>query len=384
MLRPRSLRGPWRWVALLVVVVVVLVGVGTSFVSATTASSTTSTTRSTASSTPSTSTTTVPERRQVGWIGVSASRRGIMVDIQDFNVGGAVFRAFRIRARTTLLRWHVGAIDPNLWAKAPADAAPRIDWANEGPAGVVAAFNGAFKQAAFAGGAVVDGVVLIPMVVGDMTIGIDRAGHWVMGVWGAPDFPPAGFHPISYRQNLSPMVLRGALTPPARSANWHLWGSPLNYRPLTARTGLGVDAKGNLIYVATMHPVMPIQVGQALLAAGAVTGMELDINPYWPIAGAPAKPLHAAGAFNVQIPGSNHDASIYSTGWGRDFFVALAEPDSWTCDWHSAGVFVAVKGPQPQRLVLSPRGCRVAGSTTTTTRPTTTTVPSTGTTAPTQ
>jgi hypothetical protein len=382
-LRPRSLRGPWRWVVLLVVVVVVLVGVGTSFVSATTASSTTSTTRSTTSSTPSTSTTTVPERRQAGWIGVSASRRGIMVDTQDFNVGGAVFRAIRMRARTTLLRWHVGALDPNLWAKAPVDAAPRIDWANEGPAGVVAAFNGAFKQAAFAGGAVVDGVVLIPMVVGDMTIGIDRAGHWVMGVWGAQDFPPAGFHPISYRQNLSPMVLHGALTPSARSANWHIWGSPLNYNPLTARTGLGVDATGNLIYVATMHPVMPIQVGQALLAAGAVTGMELDINPYWPIAGAPAKPLHVAGAFNVQIPGSNHDASIYSTGWVRDFFVALAEPDSWTCDWHSAGVFVAVKGPQPQRLVLSPRGCRVARPTTTTTRPTTTTVPSTSTTAPT-
>jgi hypothetical protein len=369
-------------------VVVVLVGVGTSFVSATTASSTTSTTRST----PSTSTTTVPERRQAGWIGVSASRRGIMVDIQDFNVGGAVFRAFRMRARTTLLRWHVGALDPNLWAKAPVDAAPRIDWANEGPAGVVAAFNGAFKQAAFAGGAVVDGVVLIPMVVGDMTIGIDRAGHWVMGVWGAQDFPPAGFHPISYRQNLSPMVLHGTLTPSARSANWHIWGSPLNYHPLTARTGLGVDATGNLIYVATMHPVMPIQVGQALLAAGAVTGMELDINPYWPIAGAPAKPLHVAGAgaFNVQIPGSNHDASIFSTGWVRDFFVALAEPDSWTCDWHSAGVFVAVKGPQPQRLVLSPRGCRVARPTTTTTRPTTTTtrpttttVPLTSTTAPT-
>ena len=379
MLRPRSLRGPWRFVVLLVIVIVVLVGLGTGIVSATTTSSTTSTTRLT----PSTTTTMAPERRQAGWIGVSASRRGIMVDIRDFNVGGAVFRAFRMRARTTLLRWHVGAIDPNLWAKAPADAAPRIDWANEGPAGVVAAFNGAFKQAALAGGAVVDGVVLIPMVVGDVTIGIDRAGHWVMGVWGAKDFPPAGFHPISYRQNLAPMVLHGALTPSARSANWHIWGSPLNYHPLTARSGLGVDARGNLIYVATMHPVMPVQVGQALLAAGAVTGMELDINPFWPIAGAPAKPLHVVGAFNVQIPGSNHDASIYSTGWGRDFFVALAEPNSWTCDWQSAGVFVAVKGPQPQRLALRPRGCRVARSTTTTTRPTTTTVPSTSTTAPT-
>ncbi len=364
----------------LVVVGIAFVGIGTSYVvSATTTTSTTSIARST----PSTTTSVAPERRQAGWIGVSASRRGIMVDIRDVNIGGAVFRAFRMRARTTLLRWHVGAIDPNLWAKAPTDAGPRIDWANEGPPGVVAAFNGAFKQSAFAGGAVVDGVVLIPMVVGDMTIGIDRAGHWVMGVWGAKDFPPAGFHPVSYRQNLSPMVLHGALTASARSANWHIWGSPLNYNPLTARTGLGVDAKGNLVYVATMHPVMPIQVGQALLAAGAVTGMELDINPFWPIAGAPEIPMHVAGAFNVQIPGGNHDASIYSTGWERDFFVVLAEPDSWTCHWQSAGVFVAVKGPQPQRLALSPTGCHVPKSTTTTTGSTTTSTQSTITTAPT-
>ena len=354
MARPGGSRGPWRFGTLLVALIVVHVAVGTAspVLGATT------------TSTPSAATTTVatpaPEERQAGWIGVSASRRGIMVDIRDLNVGGAVFRAFRMRARTTLLRWHVGGVDPNLWAKAPVDAGPRIDWANEGPPGVVAVFNGAFKQRALAGGAVVDGVVLIPLVVGDMTIGIDRAGHWVMGVWGAKDFPPAGFHPISYRQNLLPMVLHGALTPTARSSDWHLWGSPLNNNPLTARTGLGVDARGNLVYVATMQPVMPIQVGQALLAAGAVSGMELDMNPFWPIVGAPALALHAPGPFNVQLPASEHDASIYSTGWQRDFFVAVAEPGQWTCHWQSHGVFVAVKAVQPQRLVLSPKGCTSA------------------------
>jgi hypothetical protein len=319
--------------------------------------------------------------RQAGWTTVSASSRGVMVDFRDVRAGTAVFRVIRMRARTTLLRWHVGGGDPNLWAQAPADAGPRIDWASEGPAGVVAVFNGAFKESARAGGGVVDGVVLIHLVPGYTTIALDRAGHWEMGVWGASGFPSAGFHPISYRQNLVAMVLHGALTPAALSANWHVWGSPLNYNPLTARTGLGVDAKGNLVYVATTQPVMPVQLARALVAAGAVTGMELDINPFWPIAGAASRAWHGpSGVFNVQVPGSQHNPSIYATGWQRDFFVALGEPNSWKCNWQSPGVFAALKRTQPQPLSLSPTSCHVRAKVPTTPTTTTSATPSTTTT----
>lgn len=309
------------------------------------------------------------------------SSRGVMVDIRDLNVNGVVFRAFRMRARTTLLRWHVGSGDPNAWAQAPVDAAPSIDWPAEGPAGVVAAFNGAFKQSAHAGGAVVDGVVMIHLVVGDMTIALDRAGHWAMGVWGARNYPPTGFHPISYRQNLVPMVLKGVVTPAAASSNWAQWGSPLNNNPLTARTGLGIDAKGNLVYVATMAGVMPVTLASALVRAGAVTGMELDINPFWPIVGASVRPLHTSSVkFAVRLPGSYHDPAIYANGWERDFFVALAEPNSWTCNWRSAGVLSAVHHVQPQPLRISGRGCRPPSSAST---QTTTSTTSTSTTPPT-
>lgn len=315
----------------------------------------------------SNTTTSTPEARQAGWTTVSASSRGVMADFRDVNVDGAVFRAFRLRARTTLLRWHVGSLDPNAWASAPTDAGPRIDWPVEGPAGVVAVFNGAFKQSAKAGGAVVDGAVLINLVPGYMTIALDRYGHWVIGAWGATNFPPRGFHPISYRQNLEPMVLNGAATAAASSSNWHRWGSPLNYNPLTARTGLGEDARGNLVYVATMNQVMPITLARALVAAGVVTGMELDINPFWPIAGLAVQPLHRPGGpFAVQIPSSQHDPTIYATGWQRDFFVALAEPNTWRCRWQSPGVRVAIAHVQPQPLVLAGRGCHAR----TTARPT--------------
>lgn len=329
-----------------------------------------------------TATSMSPEARQPGWTTVSASSRGVMVDFRDLIVGGTVFRAIRLRARTTLLRWHVGSSDPNAWAEAPADAAPRIDWPTEGPAGIVAAFNGAFKQSANAGGAVVDGVVMIHLVVGLMTIALDGAGHWEIGAWGANNFPTKGFHPISYRQNLGPLVLHGVVTPGAASSNWRQWGSPLNNNPLTARTGLGVDGNGNLIYVATLTPVMPATLASALVRAGVVTGMELDINPYWPIVGASVRPLHtSAGQFAVQLPGSFHNATIYANGWERDFFVALAEPNSWICSWQSAGVRSAVHHVQPQPLHIAGKGCRPPSGTNT---PAPTTSTTTTSTAPTQ
>ena len=281
----------------------------------------------------------------------------------------------RLRARTTLLRWHIGSVDPPVRAgEVPADAGPAIFWPSEGLAGVVAVFNGGFKKAGGGGGSAVDGVTLEPMVRGYMTVAIDAAGHWSMGVWGNPSFPAPHFDPVALRQNLPPLVLGGHLTAAATSTNWLQWGSPLNNVPLVARTGLGIDARGNLIYVATMTGVSAQQVGEALIMAGAVSGMELDMNPFWPIMGASFAPVHSnGGTFPVQIPYAEHNPSIFETGWQRDFFVAMAEPNSWACTWASRGVRSGVPGPQAQRLSLMGSGCRgVSTSTTTTTAPTTT------------
>ncbi|MDE3043246.1 MAG: hypothetical protein KGJ10_00265 [Acidobacteriota bacterium] len=310
---------------------------------------------------PHAASSTIRERPQALWRVVSSSPRGVMVDYRNVKVDGVVFRALRLRARTTLLRWHVGAGDPNAWRSAPADAGSSIDWANEGPAGVVAAFNGAFKQAANAGGAVVDHVVLEPMRRGYMTLALNNAGHWEMGVWGAKGFPTPGFGAIALRQNLAPLVQSGHLTGPALTSNWKFWGDPINENPLTARSGLGVDAQGNLIYVATMTGVLAPTLGKALIGAGAITAMQLDINPFWPTLGAAATPLHRPGAFSVFLPGELHNPAMYQTGWERDFFVALAEPATWGCSWASPGL-TARPGAQPQLLALRGTNCSSSSS----------------------
>lgn len=325
---------------------------------------------STTTSTSTTTTTTVPlEAAQASWSVESRSRRGVMVDFRNVSVGGSVFRVVRFRARTTLLRWHVGQIDPLQHALAPLDAAASIDWASEGRAGVIGVFNGGFKQAARAGGSAVDGVVLEPLVQGDATLAIDRFGHWAMGVWGASNFPPRHFAPISYRQNLGPMVLAHQVTVAAMSGNVNLWGSPLHNQAMIARTGLGVDHAGNLLYVATMTPVLARTLAGALVASGAVTGMELDINPYWPILGASRTAIHGPGGlFNLQLPGGPHPPAIYETGWLRDFFVVLAEPSSWSCQWQSVGLRPGVAHAQPQSLAPAGTDCASATTSTTTSR----------------
>ncbi|NNN09617.1 MAG: hypothetical protein HKL85_10565 [Acidimicrobiaceae bacterium] len=301
--------------------------------------------------TTTTTTTTIAfERPQAGWAVATASPRGVMIDYKMIDIAGVYYRTIRLHARTTLLRWHIGTQDPpTRYGQIPADAGPSINWPNEGLAGVVAVFNGAFKVGAKAGGSMVDGVTLSALLPGEMTLAINAAGHWKMGVW-APGFPGPNFHAIAYRQNLRPMIANGKLTSATLSSNEYIWGDPLLPGPQDPRSALGIDGYGNLVYVATMTDVSPTQIARALLTAGAVEGMELDINPFWPILGASFAPLHAPGIFPVQIPYSEHNPNIYNTGWQRDFFVGLAEPGNWNCSWTSAGLSRSKGVAQPQPL----------------------------------
>ncbi len=318
-------------------VVVLALALGTVLSRPRLASSTTSATTSTLTSAPTT-TTIAPERPQALWSVVSHSSRGVMVDYRNVLADGVTFRVLRLRARTTLLRWHVGSGDPLNWAQAPRDAGPAIDWPVEGPAGVVAVFNGGFRESSHAGGSMVDGVTLAPLVRGDATIALDPAGHWAIGTWGSATFPGPGFVVSAARQNLVLLVDHARPTSRALGAPWKFWGDPLNEVPSEPRSGLGVDAAGNLIYVATMGHVLAPTLARAMVAAGVVTGMELDINPYWPILGATFTPLHHPGNYPVQLPMAQHSPTIYNTGWERDFFVALAEPNQWGCDWSASGI----------------------------------------------
>jgi hypothetical protein len=309
--------------------------------------------------TTTTTTTTQPkEKAQLGWTVVSQSKRGVLVDTKTVTIDSVSFTAMRMRARTTRLSWHVGSSDPPSTVLPPVDARSKVDWSSEGVAGVVAVFNGAFKKTAHTGGASVDGLSLEPLVKGNATIVLDRFGRWSIGLWGDATFPPKGFKPIAYRQNLALLVTNAQ--PSTEALHWPVikWGDYIVGHPAIDRSAVGIDQFGNLLYVASMQKTVPIALAQALVAAGAVTGMELDMNPFWPMMGAPAKPLHAPGPMVLRLPGEARSAATYFYGWQRDFFVAVAEPNSFNCQWASPGLHGS--GVTPQPLSLTGRHCKAA------------------------
>ena len=182
---------------------------------------------------------------------------------------------------------------------------------------LLAAFNGGFKLAAGVGGYMQEGRVLSPLRRGLASLVIDRSGRARIGVWGS-GVPVPGEAVYSVRQNLPPLVLDGR--PTAAAADRGLWGATLGGGAYVARSAVGQDAAGHLIYAASMSAV-PADLAFALASHGARIAMELDINPEWvqlDIARRPGGPLTAA------IPGQARPADQYLEGWARDFFTVLA------------------------------------------------------------
>jgi hypothetical protein len=74
------------------------------------------------------------------------------------------------------------------------------------------------------------------------------------------------------------------------------------------------------MYAASMSTT-PGDLARALADAGAVTAMELDINPEWVQFDAASSP---GGPLTAEVPGQHRPATQYLTGWTRDFIAVLA------------------------------------------------------------
>ena len=229
---------------------------------------------------------------------------------------GAVVTVFRFRAGTVLYGLHIGSTDPPRGtAVVSADSGSTI-----GPNEVqrlVAAFNGGFEASTGAGGIELNGQTLVPLQAGTASLVIDTNGSAHIGVWGQ-GFPAPGEQVASVRQNLAPMVAKGVISPQIASIG--TWGATLGGGSTVARSGLGQDAAGNLLYVGSMS-ALPSDIANAMIGAGTVTGMELDINPMWVQLDYAAAP---GAAMTSGIPGTHRPADQYQQGWSRDFITVLA------------------------------------------------------------
>ena len=248
---------------------------------------------------------------------MSTAKGAIAVDTQAITEpGGTVVSLYRYRVGKVTFGLHVGTTDPpRSTAVVPADSASTIG-PNEAPL-LVSAFNGGFETNTGTGGFELNGQTLVPLRVGYASLVIHTDGSARIGVWGQT-VPTPGESVASVRQNLLPLVAKGLASPQIASIS--AWGATLGGGSAVARSALGQDSSGNLIYAGSMS-ALPSDMANALISAGTVTGMELDINPAWvqlAYTAAPGAPLIAG------IPGTHRPATQYQQGWTRDFVTVLA------------------------------------------------------------
>jgi hypothetical protein len=203
-------------------------------------------------------------------------------------------------------------------------------------ASLVAAFNGGFKMRDAHGGYYTEGRVIDPLRRGAASLVIYANGTVNVGAWG-PDVAMTATV-VSVRQNLVPLVASGRPTR-AAGGSWRAWGSTCGATSCASsvpgiehqwRSGLGITADGALVYAAGPD-LDPLQLARLLVRAGAVRGMQLDINPYWPVF-ATYEPRTARGLAapsdgskllfsTVQGP-----ATFFEPSWARDFITMSARP----------------------------------------------------------
>ncbi|HET6965965.1 MAG TPA: hypothetical protein VFH58_14415 [Acidimicrobiales bacterium] len=184
---------------------------------------------------------------------------------------------------------------------------------------LLAAFNSGFKIYSYRTGWFEQGTAAVPLQPGAASLVIFSNGSATVGEWGRD--VNLGPSVAAVRQNLGLLVDHGAPTPAA--ADPSAWGAVLGGGSVTWRSGVGVTAGGDLVYVGGPQ-LTPELLATSLVAAGAERAMELDINPEWvSLATFTHTPAGAAVGANL-IPGTYYSANHYLAPYSRDFIALFS------------------------------------------------------------
>jgi Phosphodiester glycosidase len=188
--------------------------------------------------------------------------------------------------------------------------------------GLEATFNSGFKISSSGGGFYLNGVTNGALTKGEASEVYYRNGHIAIGVWGhglhmSPDV-------VGVRQNLRPIVSGGKVPGSVDNNVTTQWGATLGGGYYVWRSGIGVTKDGHILFV--YGPALNVrELAEMLKRAGAVTAMELDINPDWMSymsyrpGGHPNNPTPR----NL-LPDQMQPANRYYSPSGRDFTVVYA------------------------------------------------------------
>jgi hypothetical protein len=218
--------------------------------------------------------------------------------------------------RLVELRLHSGTVDPggSGWRFGPAVLGAELGR-------LVAAFNGGFKFSTGAGGFESYGRLGAPLRNGLGSIVTYTNGRTDIGGWNQ-GVPAAGTPVASVRQNLTLLINNG--TAAASLDCISCWGATLGGVSDPARSALGITADGHLVWAGGVH-LTPSELAAALLGAGVVRAVELDINPEW-VAGYLYGHRRGVGPLAPVpvVPGQNGVPGYFLAPYSRDFFTVEA------------------------------------------------------------
>jgi hypothetical protein len=144
--------------------------------------------------------------------------------------------------------------------------------------GLLATFNGGFKLDSAGGGFYLNGIYHGSLVDGAASVVYYKNGTIKVGEWGR-DFT-MNSSIAGVRQNLKLLVDKGQTAANANSDVQSNWGATLGGGAWVWRSGIGITKDGRIIYVYGQE-LDAQDLALLLQRAGAVEGMQMDINPSW-------------------------------------------------------------------------------------------------------
>ena len=188
--------------------------------------------------------------------------------------------------------------------------------------GLLATFNGGFKLDSAGGGFYLNGEYHGSLVTGEATIVYYKNGTIKIGEWGRDFTMNSSIEGV--RQNLKLLIDRGKIEANLNQNVETNFGATLGGGYYVWRSGLGITKDGRIIYV--YGPALNVQdLADLLQRAGAVEGMQLDINPYWMKYEYYSANSHPSDPTPVNLlPNQQQSAYSYYSTYTRDFTAVYA------------------------------------------------------------
>jgi hypothetical protein len=188
--------------------------------------------------------------------------------------------------------------------------------------GLLATFNSGFKLDSAGGGFYLNGHYKGSLVNGAASVVYYKNGTINIGSWGNEVKMTPQVEAV--RQNLKLLIDHGQIEPNLNQNIETNFGATLGGGYYVWRSGLGITKDGRIIYV--YGPALNVQdLADLLHRAGAVEGLQLDINPYWMKYEYYTANGHASDPTPTNLlPTQQQSAYTYYSVYTRDFTAVYA------------------------------------------------------------